>query len=156
MTLEEEIKQVKFKSEQHKLMLNILFTASWFNRIQLCAMRDADITPPQYNILRILRGSKSTPMTLGDISTRMIDKSSNTSRLIDKLVAKNWVSREPNNLDRRQMQIQITDLGLGILDTLQAPVEETAEPFKKINVEDAKRFNTILDNMRINKNQNTK
>ena len=156
MTLEQEIKQVKFKSEQHKLMLNILFTASWFNRIQLCAMRDADITPPQYNILRILRGSKNIPMTLGDISSRMIDKSSNTSRLIDKLVAKDWVSREPNALDRRQMQIQITEQGLEVLDILQNPLEESAEPFKKISVEDAKRFNTILDNMRINKNQHTK
>jgi hypothetical protein len=119
-------------------------------------MRDADITPPQYNILRILRGSKNIPMTLGDISSRMIDKSSNTSRLIDKLVAKDWVSREPNALDRRQMQIQITEQGLEVLDILQNPVEESAEPFKKISVDDAKRFNTILDNMRINKNQHTK
>ena len=156
MKLEDEIKQVKFKSEQHKLMINLLFTSSWLNRIQLAAMRKADITPPQYNILRILRGNKKEAICIGDINSRMIDKSSNTTRLIDKLLAKKLVERKVNAADRRQMHIQITAAGLAILEQLEIPMEEAAEPFLQLSVKEATWMNSCLDQIRNNQKQNTK
>jgi DNA-binding MarR family transcriptional regulator len=146
--LERELQQTKFQSEQHKLMLNILFTASWLNRLQLCTLREVEITPPQYNILRILRGSKDRYMNLGEISNRMIDRSSNTSRLIDKLVHKKLVTRKPNDGDRRQMDIKITPEGLSLLDKMKAPIELAAEPFLQIDVNEAKQINLVLDQLR--------
>ncbi len=148
MELELELQQTKFQSEQHKLMLNILFTASWLNRLQLCTLREVEITPPQYNILRILRGSKDRYMNLGEISNRMIDRSSNTSRLIDKLVLKKLVTRKPNDEDRRQMDIKITQEGLSLLDKMKAPIELAAEPFLQIDVNEAKQINLVLDQLR--------
>lgn len=129
-------------------MLNILFTASWLNRLQLCTLREVEITPPQYNILRILRGSKDRYMNLGEISNRMIDRSSNTSRLIDKLVLKKLVTRKPNDEDRRQMDIKITQEGLSLLDKMKAPIELAAEPFLQIDVNEAKQINLVLDQLR--------
>jgi DNA-binding MarR family transcriptional regulator len=154
--IEEEIKQVKFKSEQHKLMINLLFTSSWLHRAQLCALRVGDITPQQYNILRILRGNKKNTTCIGDINARMIDKSSNTSRLIDKLLKKELIDREVNDADRRQMHIRITQAGLNLLDQLENPMEEAAEPFLKLSVKDAKWMNAFLDELRNNQKQNKK
>ncbi len=148
MKLELELQQVQFQSEQHKLMLNILFTSSWLNRMQLYHLREEGITPPQYNILRILRGSKDRYMNLGEISGRMIDRSSNTSRLIDKLVGKDLVTRKINSSDRRQMDIKITTTGLALLDKLKEPIERATEPFLQIDVKEAKLFNSLLDELR--------
>jgi DNA-binding MarR family transcriptional regulator len=149
--LEEEIKQEKFKSEHHKLMINLLFTSSWLQRMQLSLMRPYDLTPPQYNILRILRGAKGELLNLGEITSRMIDRSSNTSRLIDKLVIKKWVSRKTCPDDRRQSEICITKEGLKVLEQLDKPIDSITEQFHFLSVKETKEVNQFLDQLR---NQN--
>jgi DNA-binding MarR family transcriptional regulator len=149
--LEEEIKQEKFKSEHHKLMINLLFTSSWLQRMQLSLMRPYDLTPPQYNILRILRGAKGELLNLGEITSRMIDRSSNTSRLIDKLVIKKWVSRKTCPDDRRQSEICITKEGLNVLEQLDKPIDSITEQFHFMSVKETKEVNEFLDQLR---NQN--
>jgi DNA-binding MarR family transcriptional regulator len=149
--LEEEIKQEKFKSEHHKLMINLLFTSSWLQRMQLSLLRPYDLTPPQYNILRILRGAKGELLNLGEITSRMIDRSSNTSRLIDKLVIKKWVSRKTCPDDRRQSEICITKEGLKVLEQLDKPIDSITEQFHFLSVKDTKEINQFLDQLR---NQN--
>jgi hypothetical protein len=149
--LEEEIKQEKFKSEHHKLMINLLFTSSWLQRLQLSLLRPYDLTPPQYNILRILRGAKGELLNLGEITSRMIDRSSNTSRLIDKLVIKKWVSRKTCPDDRRQSEICITKEGLKLLEQLDKPIDSITEQFHFLSVKETKEVNQFLDQLR---NQN--
>lgn len=151
MKLEEEIKQEKFKSEHHKLMINLLFTSSWLQRMQLSLLRPYDLTPPQYNILRILRGAKGELLNLGEITSRMIDRSSNTSRLIDKLVIKKWVSRKTCPDDRRQSEICITKEGLKVLEQLDKPIDSITEQFHFMSVKETKEVNQFLDQLR---NQN--
>ena len=151
MKLEEEIKQEKFKSEHHKLMINLLFTSSWLQRMQLTLLRPYDLTPPQYNILRILRGAKGELLNLGEITSRMIDRSSNTSRLIDKLVIKKWVSRKTCPDDRRQSEICITTEGLNVLEQLDKPIDSITEQFHFLSVKETKEVNQFLDQLR---NQN--
>jgi len=149
--LAEEIKQEKFKSEHHKLMINLLFTSSWLQRMQLSLLRPYDLTPPQYNILRILRGAKGELLNLGEITSRMIDRSSNTSRLIDKLVIKKWVSRKTCPDDRRQSEICITKEGLKVLEQLDKPIDSITEQFHFLSVKETKEVNQFLDQLR---NQN--
>jgi DNA-binding MarR family transcriptional regulator len=146
--LEDEIKQVQFKTEHHKLMINLLYTTSWLQRMQSAILRPHDITPEQYNILRILRGSKGDQMSLSDISSRMIDRASNTSRLIDKLVLKKWAVRKICPTDRRQSEIAITEKGLEVLEKLQKPIDDITEQFSIISVNDCKKFNQALDEIR--------
>jgi DNA-binding MarR family transcriptional regulator len=149
--LEEEIKQEKFKSEHHKLMINLLFTSSWLQRLQLNMLRPYDLTPPQYNILRILRGSKGELLSLGEITSRMIDRSSNTSRLIDKLETKKWVTRKTCPNDRRQSEIGVTKEGLKVLEQLDGPIDSITEQFQFLSVKETKEVNQFLDQLR---NQN--
>jgi DNA-binding MarR family transcriptional regulator len=146
--LEDEIKQAQFKTEHHKLMINILYTASWLQRTQSTVLRPHGITPEQYNILRILRGAKGKAMSLNDISSRMIDRASNTSRLIDKLITKEWVNRTICPKDRRQSEILITQKGLDVLHNLQKPIDEISEQFFIISEKECQKLNNVLDEMR--------
>ncbi|MEY2938843.1 MAG: hypothetical protein RL062_1432 [Bacteroidota bacterium] len=148
MKLEDEIKQAQFKTEHHKLMINILYTASWLQRTQSTVLRPHGITPEQYNILRILRGAKGKAMSLNDISSRMIDRASNTSRLIDKLITKEWVNRTICPKDRRQSEILITQKGLDVLHNLQKPIDEISEQFFIISEKECQKLNNVLDEMR--------
>lgn len=112
MSLEEDIKQDKFQSEQHKAAINIMFTSSWLHSMNAAYLKKFDITPEQFNVLRILRGSHPKKLMLSEVASRMIDKSSNCTRLVEKLRQKNLVQREICEDNRRQVDISITDKGL--------------------------------------------
>src|SRR5688572_20535772 len=101
MKLEEEIRQGKFKSEHHKAVLNIIYTAGWLNGIHTRILKKYGISPQQFNILRILRGQHPKPATINLLIERMLDKMSNASRLVDKLKVKGLVERRQCDQDRR-------------------------------------------------------
>jgi hypothetical protein len=89
MEIEKEIKQtVKFSSEYHKMAVNLLYTASWIDIQHTRLLKPFGLTPQQFNLLRILRGQHPKPATINMLIDRMIDKSSNASRLVDRLLAK--------------------------------------------------------------------
>src|SRR6218665_1066793 len=102
-SLEEEIKQKSFKSPQQKLAVNLLYTTNWLNRHYDEFFRDLDLTTQQYNVLRILRGQHPNPSTLKLVKERMLDPMSDASRIIDKLVAKEYVLRGQCPSDRRSV-----------------------------------------------------
>src|SRR6478609_1382394 len=113
MRLEEEIKQnKKFTSEFQKLAVNIMYTASWLEARNIQRLKPHGISPQQYNVLRILRGSAPNPLMLGEIAMRMIDKNSNATRLVEKLRLKGLVKREVCENNRRQVDIIITSKGM--------------------------------------------
>lgn len=148
MGLEEDIQQKKFATEFEKAAVNILFTASWLHNINAARFKKHGITPEQYNVLRILRGSFPKALRLSDVSCRMIDKSSNATRLVEKLRLKGLVSREicPNN--RRQVDISITEKGLAILTRIDNESDEWLGTLKAITQTEAKELNRILDKLR--------
>src|SRR4051812_45126251 len=115
MSLEEDIRQQKFLNEHEKAAINVLFTGSWLHTTNAARLKNYGITPEQYNVLRILRGSHPKPMMLADITARMIDKSSNATRLVEKLRQKNLLKREICENNRRQVDIFITVKGLNLL-----------------------------------------
>src|SRR5688572_23634892 len=102
MSLENDLQQEKFSNEFNKAAVNILFTSSWLYNINAARLKAYDITPEQFNVLRILRGTHPEPMMLADITCRMIDKSSNATRLVEKLRQKNFLKREICADNRRQ------------------------------------------------------
>src|SRR5215207_5452610 len=102
MSLEKEIQQEKFNSEHEKAIVNVLFTSSWLHSINATRLRKHDITPEQFNVLRILRGSHPTALMLAEITCRMLDKNSNATRLVEKLRQKGFVKREICENNRRQ------------------------------------------------------
>ena len=118
MSLEQDLKQEKFTNEYEKMVVNILFTGSWLASLNSSRLKPFGVTPEQYNVLRILRGSHPKPMMLADITCRMIDRNSNATRLVEKLRQKGLVNREICETNRRQVDISITDADLKCLKKL--------------------------------------
>jgi DNA-binding MarR family transcriptional regulator len=148
MKLEQAIQQEKFHNEHQKATINILYTGSWLYNINATFLKRYDITPEQFNVLRILRGSHPKSMRLADITARMIDKNSNCTRLVEKLRQKGLVSREicPNN--RRQVDIFIKEKGQQVLKKIDSDAPEWARVMEKITKAEAKEVNRILDKLR--------
>lgn len=149
MRFEDELKQTKpFKSEQQKLALNILFTSSWLHTVFSDMIKPFDITHHQFNVLRILKGRYPQSYRNSEITERMIDKSSNVTRIVDKLLEKKLVTRTENNEDRRQVDIRITDAGLELLIEIDKNFSSRTLPFLQFNTEKAKIMNEWLDEFR--------
>lgn len=148
MSLEEDIKQEKFENEFQKVALNILFTSSWLYNINTERLKVHRITPEQYNVLRILRGSHPKTMMLADVTCRMINKSSNATRLVEKLRLKGFVKREICEGNRRQVDISITPKGLDLLIKIDKEAESLQAILKGITKAEAHELNRILDKLR--------
>ena len=148
MKLEEEIKQDKFKSEIHKLAVNIIYTHSWFNSFQSNVLSKYNLTTQQYNILRILRGQHPNPTTINLLKDRMLDKMSDASRLVERLRVKGLVKRKNCEEDRRRAEVIITDKGLNTLKELDSIEDNFENIFSNISQDEAKIVNDILDKMR--------
>jgi DNA-binding MarR family transcriptional regulator len=148
MKIEKELKQNQFNNVNHKLALNLMFTNNWLLESQVRILKPYSFTQPQYNVLRILRGSQSEALTVNSIIERMLDRMSNVSRLVDKLLEKGYVSRSQSSDDRRAVDILITDKGLEILKEIDEQQEIWEKTYTKISEEDAKKLNELLDQLR--------
>jgi len=149
MKLEEEIKQTKpFKSEIQKLILNITFTSSWLNSLSTEMLKPFDISAPQYNVLRILKGKFPNSYCNQEITARMLDKNSNATRIVDKLVRKNLAQRSENPSDRRAVEIVITEKGLKLLDEIDLVGFNNYLDLVKIDENNARIMNDWLDSLR--------
>lgn len=148
MSLEDDIRQEKFSSDYQKAAVNILYTGSWLYNINAAYLKKFDITPEQFNVLRILRGSAPRPMMLSEITQRMIDKNSNSTRLVEKLRLKLMVSREQCENNRRQVDIAITDKGLQLLKKIDLEQAAWEASLQKLTKAETKELNRLLDKLR--------
>jgi len=149
MTIEEVIKPTSPMPLPRRTVLNILYTQNVMAEQFLDLLKPYDLSSEQYNVLRILRGQKGAPANMSTIQERMIAKSSNTTRLIDKLLLKQLVTREvcPNN--RRKMEILITAKGLALLAELDPKVDAHEERFaENMSAEEMEQLNTLLEKFR--------
>jgi DNA-binding MarR family transcriptional regulator len=149
MSLESEIRQERFESEHHKAAINILLTGSWLYNLNANFLKQYDLTPEQFNVLRILRGSHPKPMMLLDITARMIDKNSNCTRLVEKLRQKGWVTRELCATNRRQVDITITNRGLQLLKRIDSCSTEWLKAIRQLSKSEAAALNQLLDKIRV-------
>lgn len=150
MRIEDEIQQFNFKNIYQKLHINVLFTASWINQQSNQQLKTYNITWQQFNILRILRGSHPKPSTVKLLSERMIDKMSNASRLVEKLRQKGLVERTECPMDRRQVDIKLTDKGLLLINEASETMESiNAAQMNSLSEQEADFLNQLLDKMRL-------
>lgn len=148
MKIEEEIQQASFKDDFHKAYLNIVFTAGWLQVKQAALFKPFGITLPQYNVLRILRGQHPKPATVNLLIERMLDKTSNASRIVDKLEAKALVSRKQCPNDRRSVDILITEKGLDLLKKMDTLDELHTKIKNNLTTSEAAELNKLLDKLR--------
>ena len=148
LKLENEIQQQKFKSEEQKLMINLVYTTNWLNAKYDVFFRDSDITIQQYNVLRILRGQYPNPCSIKLIKERMLDRMSDASRIVDKLKTKKLLIRKECPNDRRSVDVIITEKGLELLKSLDYIDEESKDIFKSLSPEEVSKLNLLLDKLR--------
>jgi DNA-binding MarR family transcriptional regulator len=149
MTLEEALKQKTFGNEIEKGIVNVIFTANHFHSLNQKRFKTHGISPEQYNVLRILRGSNPKKLSVLDISSRMLDRNSNATRLVEKLRLKHLLERNVCPNDRRQVEIGITTEGLALLQKLDIEMNKWLEKYNGISKEEASQLNLLLDKMRI-------
>ncbi len=148
MKIEEEIKQDKFHSEYQKLAINILFTSNWLNSTTTKTLKPFGISSQQYNVLRILKGQSPNSISVNNIMERMIDKMSNTSRLVEKLRQKELIERVICEKDRRQVDVKITKKGLDLLEKVKTEMNGFKVLSNNLSGKEAKSINELLDKMR--------
>ena len=148
MGIEQDIQQPNFRNEFQKMGINLLFTANWLNEQIGKMLSEEGVTQQQYNILRILRGS-ATPLSTLKIRERMLDKMSDTSRIVDRLIAKELVVKNTCEKDKRLVDITLSPKGISLVDQLDQYNERIDALLKGINESEAQMMNQILDKIRV-------
>ena len=151
MGIEKDIQQTNFRNEFQKMSINIIYTANWLNEKMGQILSTEDITQQQYNILRILRGSEC-PLSTLKIRERMLDKMSDTSRIVDRLIVKGIVEKTACVKDKRLVDITVTKKGLQLLEKLDALNESIDSILNGVSEKEAHTINQILDKLREDSN----
>ena len=146
--LEDEIKQKSFPSPYHRMVVNIMFTGNWMQKELSAQLRPFGISLQQHNVLSILRGQHPEPSTLGLIQERMLDRMSNATRLVDKLMEKGLVDRCQCAENRRKVDIVITPAGLALLQQTEAITRQIPSRYGTLTVEEATLLGQLLDKIR--------
>lgn len=149
MKIEDAIKSTTALSPSKRTILNIMYTQNVLSETFNEVLKPHDLSTEQFNVLRILRGQKGKPANMGLIQERMISKTSNTTRLVDKLLLKDLVNREVCPQNRRKMDITITEKGIAVLAQLDPEVDNHEQAYANNLTEDElKTFNLLLEKYR--------
>jgi DNA-binding MarR family transcriptional regulator len=148
MELKEEVKSSKFENVFQQALINIFFTYHWSNQNVKEALNPYDITQQQFNVLRILRGQYPSPCTINLLKSRIIDKLSDVSRIVDRLVQKGYIQKNINNEDKRALDIVISEKGLKLLEKLDQEIDFSSFIRPNLTEEEARQLNFLLDKYR--------
>ncbi|NQZ77896.1 MAG: MarR family transcriptional regulator [Ekhidna sp.] len=148
MGIGEDIKQEKFSSEFSKVVVNVIYTSSWLNQSHQQLFKESGLTTAQFNVLRILRGQHPKPATVNLLIERMLDKSSNASRIVDKLEKKNLVERKQCPDDRRAVDVLISEEGLLLLKQMDKKMNAWESEKNNLSESEAETLNLLLDKLR--------
>jgi DNA-binding MarR family transcriptional regulator len=148
MQIDKEIQSDKFEDNYHRVAVNIFFTYGWLGHLMRGQFEKYNITNQQFNVLRILRGQYPKPATVNLLKERMIDKMSDASRIVDRLVQKELVTRCTNNKDRRAVDIRISEHGLELLAKMDKEYKERDYLKDNLTDEEAGQLSALLDKMR--------
>lgn len=148
MRIEDEIHQKQFKDDYRRLLANLLFTNNWLNQQLIPFFKELGLTLQQHNVLAIVRGQHPEPVCFGDIQNRMVDRNSNVTRLIDKLIEKGYVTREICAANRRMIEVRITEKGLQKLEEVDAKFPELFARLHNLTKDEAILVSNMLDKLR--------
>lgn len=147
MGIENDIQQASFRNEFQKMGINLMYTANWLNERIGRFLLEEDVTQQQYNILRILRGS-DVPLSTLQIRERMLDKMSDTSRIVDRLIVKGLVEKNTCPADKRLVDITLSTKGLALVERLDQYNDQIDAILQGVSEKEAATLNQILDKLR--------
>lgn len=147
MRIEDELKS-RFKNEYHKLVVNIHLTSARIGENFQNELKKRSLTYAQYNVLRILRGQNGKAVSISLVKDRMIERNSDVSRIIDRLLAKDLIERKENEYDRRQRDILISPKGIKVLSEMDPFQDLFIEEFSHMTESEVRMLNELLDKAR--------
>jgi len=147
MSIDKDINQRKFRNDYQRASINLIYTYNWMNEQIKQLFDQFDITPQQFNILRILRGA-GEPLSTLQIRQRMLDKMSDTSRIVDRLLKKALVKKITCKADRRLVDVTISEKGLKLLEKMDRHENDMDALLKNLTEAEAKTLNKLLDKLR--------
>ena len=148
MKLEDELKQKTFGSPYRRMVVNVMFTDNWLQKELSCQLKQYGVSLQQNNVLGILRGQYPNPATLGLVQERMLDRDSNATRLVDKLLEKGLVTRCQCADNRRKVDIMNTEKGLELLKQTDTIMQNLEEKYSQISEEEAIKIGELMDKLR--------
>ena len=149
MKIEEAIKQGRFGSNFHKAVVNLIYTSNWLRDAHTDLFRKYGILSQHFNALRIIKGRHPKPVSAGEIKEVLLDKASDVTRLLDKLVKQGYVKRQLCEYNRRKMDITLTPTGLQLLEELESPLTAFYEELAtRLSAEEALLLSDLLDKIR--------
>jgi DNA-binding MarR family transcriptional regulator len=148
MGIDKDIQQAKFRNVYQKAAINLIYTVGWMRDKTKSIFEEENITAQQFNILRILRGSFPQPLSTLQIRERMLEKMSDTSRIVDRLNAKGLVKKVTCKNDRRLVDVIISDKGKKLLEKLDLRQDEMDNVLNNLSEKDANILSDLLDKIR--------
>ena len=148
MGIDKDIQQLTFRNSHQKAAINLIYTLGWMREKTNLIFEAEDITPQQFNILRILRGSYPQPLSTLQIRERMLEKMSDTSRIVDRLITKGLVKKLTCKNDRRLVDIIISDKGKKLLERLDERQDEIDGVLSNLSEREANILSDLLDKIR--------
>lgn len=149
MKIEEAIKQSRFTDNYQKAVVNLVYTANWLREEQTKLLKQYDILPQHFNVMRIIKGRYPKPVSPGEIKEVMIDKANDLTRLLDKLEKKGWIKRQLCPSNRRRMDITLTEKGIKMLQAANRSLQTFTEELKThFSDKEAASLTKLLDKMR--------
>ena len=154
MGIEKDIQTQNFRNEYQKATVNIIFSANWLHEKINVFLEQEDITQQQFNIMRILRGSQK-PLSTLQIRERMLDKMSDTSRIVERMLKKGLVEKKICSTDKRLVDVILSEEGYAILEKIDKKNNEMDNVLKHLSIDEARELNTLLDKMRDHQTNST-
>lgn len=148
MKIEAAIRQTKPMAPLQKAVINLIYTYHWHMDRSAEIFKPFDITPQQYNVLRILNGQCSKALPVGEVKAVLLDKNPDMTRLCDRLVQKGLIKREFNCQNRREVLLEITQAGLDLLASMEPVMQEAAKAWDNLSPEEAETLSDLLDKLR--------
>ncbi len=148
MKLEEAIKSNRFADEKHKALINLMYTSYWMKTHLSTALKQNGLTIEQFNVLRILKGKYPEQLCVKDIGTRMIEKSSNVPRIVDRLLVKKLVKRVPSTEDKRETMVSLTEKGMKHVAEANDVVNSVQDNIIGLSETDAVLLHELMEKMR--------
>ncbi len=148
MNIKEEIQQSRFRNNYQEAAINLIYTSGWLANKHKEFFSKFGITTQQYNILSILRGQAPNKISGAEIKSRMMDKNSDVSRLVDRLVLKDLISKSKCPNDKRAADIAITDSGLDLLASIDGKIKTLDGIISNLSESEAAQLSSLLDRLR--------
>lgn len=148
MNIQEEIKQSRFRNSHQRAAINLIYTSGWLANRHKEFFSQFGITSQQYNILSILRGQHPNKISGAEIKSRMMDKNSDVSRLLDRLILKDLVSKAKCADDKRAADVAITKNGLNLLSSIDLKIKSLDNIVAQLTEAEADQLSALLDRLR--------